>query len=177
MPDLVKINQYRTLAANVEFLEGSACTITEAYGLLKNMEFDDDPCAIKNYIKKRLFNSDLETIINCTILTIDPTSHALLQKAQPSSVAVERSFSVLSKLLRKDRNFDVKIIKKYMMLYYNKKPWKLYCVAFVKNITDRLLMYSTVAITTHFLYYTLIDTGTHNGSLSQDLTSCVALLH
>ena len=39
VPDLVKINQYRTLAANVEFLEGSACTITEAYGLLKNMQF------------------------------------------------------------------------------------------------------------------------------------------
>ena len=78
VPDLVKINQYRTLASNVEFLEGSACTITEAYGLLKNMQFDDDPCAIKNYIKKRLFNSDLETIINCTNLTIDPTSYALL---------------------------------------------------------------------------------------------------
>ena len=47
VPDLVKINQYRTLAANVEFLEGSACSITKAYGLLKNMQFDDDPCAIK----------------------------------------------------------------------------------------------------------------------------------
>ena len=41
VPDLVKINQYRTLAANVEFLEGIACTIIEAYGLLKNMQFDD----------------------------------------------------------------------------------------------------------------------------------------
>ena len=166
MPDLVKINQYRNQAANLEFLEGSACTITEAYELLKNMQFDDDPCAIKNYIKKRLSNSDLETIINCTNLTIDPTSYTLLQKAQPTSAAVERSFSMLSKLLRKDRNFDVKNVKKYMMLYYNKMSWQLYCVAFVKNIIDRLLMYSTVAITTHFLYYTLIDTGTHNGSLS-----------
>ena len=64
VPDLVKINQYRTLAANVEFLEGSVCTITEAYGLLKNMQFDDDACTIKNYIKKRLSNSDFETIIN-----------------------------------------------------------------------------------------------------------------
>ena len=27
VPDLVKINQYRTLAANVEFSEGSACTM------------------------------------------------------------------------------------------------------------------------------------------------------
>ena len=123
-PDLVKINQYRTLAANVEGrLEGSACTITEAYGLLKNMQFDDDPCAIKKYIKKLLSNSNLETIINCINLTIDPTSYALLQKAQPTSAAVDRSFSMLSKLLRKDRNFDIKIVKKYRILYYNKKSW------------------------------------------------------
>ena len=39
VPNLVKIYKYRTLAANVEFLEGSACTITKAYGLLKNMQF------------------------------------------------------------------------------------------------------------------------------------------
>ena len=118
--DLVKINQYWTLAANVEFLEGSACTITKAYGLLKNVQFDDDPCATKDYINKRLSNSDLETIINCTNLTIDPTNYALLQKAQPTCTAVERSFSMLNKLPRKDRNFDVKNVKKYMMLYYNK---------------------------------------------------------
>ena len=76
------------------------------------MQFDDDPCAIKNYIKKRLSNSDLETIINCTNLTIGPTSYALMQKSQPTSVAVERSFSMLSKLLKKDRDFDVKNVKK-----------------------------------------------------------------
>ena len=85
------------------------------------MLFDDDPCAIKDCIKKRLSNSDLEAIINCTNLTIDPTSYTLLQKAQPNSAAVERSFSMLSKLLKKDRNFDVKNLKKYMVLYYNKK--------------------------------------------------------
>ena len=87
---------------------------------MKKMQFDDDPRAIKDYIKKRLSNSDLETIINCTNFTIDPTSYALLQKAQPTS-AVERSFSMLSKLLRKDRNCEVKNVKKYVMLYYNKK--------------------------------------------------------
>ena len=41
--DLDCINQYWTLAANVEFLE----TMIEAYGLLKNMQFDNDPGAIK----------------------------------------------------------------------------------------------------------------------------------
>ena len=51
VPDLDKINQYQTLAANVVFLKGSACTITGAYRLMKNMQFDDDPCAIKDFIK------------------------------------------------------------------------------------------------------------------------------
>ena len=78
---------------------------------------------LKITLKKRLSNSDLETIINCTNLTIDSTSYALLQKTQPTSAAVERSFFTLSKLLRKDKNFDVKNVKKYMMLYYNKKSW------------------------------------------------------
>ena len=73
---------------------------------------------------------------------------------------------MLNKLLRKDRNFDVKNEKKYMMLYYKKTSLELYCVAFVKKIMDILLVYSTVAIATQFLYDTLIDTGTHNGSLS-----------
>ena len=69
-------------------------------------------------LKKRLFNSNLKTRIHHTNLTIDPTSYALLQKAQSTSAAVERSFSMLSKLLRKDRNFEVKNLKKYMILYY-----------------------------------------------------------
>ena len=121
VPDLVRINQYRILAANVELLEASDCTMTEAYELLKNMHFLDDPCSIQAYIKNRLFNTDLETILNCSNSAIAPTTYALLQNAQPTSAAVERSFSMLSKLLRKDRNFDVKKVKKYLLLYYNKE--------------------------------------------------------
>ena len=81
VPDLVRINQYRTLATNVEVLEASDCTMPEAYELLKNMHFLDDPCSIQAYIKKRLSNSDLEAITNCNILAIAPTTYALLQKA------------------------------------------------------------------------------------------------
>ena len=42
-PDLVHINQYRTLATNFELLEASDCRMTEVYELLKNMDFLDDP--------------------------------------------------------------------------------------------------------------------------------------
>ena len=59
--------------------------------------------------KKNVY--DLETIIFCTNLPIDPRSCAQLQKVQPTFAAVEKSFSMLSKLLRKDRNFDVKNVK------------------------------------------------------------------
>ena len=98
--------QYRTPATNVELLEASDYTMTEAYELLKNMHFLDDPCSIQAYIEKTTINSDLEAIINCTSLTIAPITYSLLQKAQPTFAAVERSLSMLNKLLRKDRNFD-----------------------------------------------------------------------
>ena len=57
LPDLVRINQYRTLAAIVEFLEASDCTMTEV--LLKTTQFHNDPYSIQAYIKKPLSNSDL----------------------------------------------------------------------------------------------------------------------
>ena len=107
--------------------------MTEAYKLLKNMHFLDDPSSIQAYIKKRLSNCDLEAVINCTNLAIAPTTYALFQKAQSTSTAVERSFSMLSKLLRKNRNFDIKNVKKYMLTYLNKQFWQLYFVMFTKK--------------------------------------------
>ena len=133
MPNLVFSNQYRTLATNVKLSEASNCAITEAYKLLKNMYFLDDRCSIQTCIKKRQSNSDLEAIINCTNLAIAPTIYALLQKAHPTYAAVERSFSLQSKLVRKDRNFDIKNIKKYMLLYCNKSFQQLYCLMFIKK--------------------------------------------
>ena len=117
VPDLVRINQYRTLATNVELLEASDCKMTEAYELLKNMYFLDDPCSIQAFIKKRLSNCDLEAKINCINLTNAPSTYERMQRAQPICAAVERSFSMLSKLLTKDRNFDIKNVKKYMEMY------------------------------------------------------------
>ena len=102
VPDLFRINQCRTLVVNVEPLQASDCTMTEAFELLKNMHFLDDPCSIPAYIKqKQLSISYLETIINCINVGAVPTTYAMLQKAPPTSAAVERSYSMLSKLLKK----------------------------------------------------------------------------
>ena len=64
------------------------------------MHLLDDLCSIQAHIKQRLSNADLEAIINCTNLTIAPTTYALLRKAQPTSAAIERSFSMSSKRMR-----------------------------------------------------------------------------
>ena len=117
-PDLVRIKQYRTLTTNVELLEASECTMTEAYEPLKNMHFLYDPCTIQAYIKKQLSNSDLEAIINCPNVAVASITYVLSPKAQPTSAAAEQS--TLSKLQRKNRNFDIKIVRKYMLMYFNK---------------------------------------------------------
>ena len=63
--------------------------MTEASELLKNMHILYDLLNSSfQYIKKRLSNSDLEAMINCTNLAIAPTTYALLQIAQPTSAAV-----------------------------------------------------------------------------------------
>ena len=75
--DLVRINRYWILAANVEFFQASDCTMIATYKLLKNMQFLDDPCSIQAYIKKQSSNFDLGAIINCINLIITLSTYAL----------------------------------------------------------------------------------------------------
>ena len=68
------------------------------------MHFLDDVSLIQAYVKKRQSNSDLEAIINCISLAIAPTT-CIFAKAQQTSAAVERSFSMLSKPTEKRQKF------------------------------------------------------------------------
>ena len=45
--------------------------------------------------------------------------YCLLQKCQPTTAAVERSFSMLNKLLAKDKIFLPKNVKRNMCVHYN----------------------------------------------------------
>jgi len=48
-------------------------------------------------------------------------------KAQPTTASVERSFSVLKKLLAKDRNFEAENVQHHMILHFNSSTWWLAC--------------------------------------------------
>lgn len=112
-------NCYSQLATAVERLENSSYTISEAFAFLQAMDFGVDPCDIGKYITKRLQSNDMSVIVNMGRTDISPTMYGLLQKCQPSSTSVERSFSMLSKLLAKDRNFKPENVKKHLMVHYN----------------------------------------------------------
>ena len=50
---------------------------------------------------------------------VAPAVYCLLQRCQPTTVAAERSFSKLNKLLAKDKNFLPKNVKHNMCVHYN----------------------------------------------------------
>ena len=74
-----------------------------------------------SYIKKRMMkNCDVDTIVRMKQHGVSPAVYAQLQCCQPTTAAVERSFSILGKLLSKDRHFLPENVGKYLSLYYNK---------------------------------------------------------
>ena len=95
----------------VEVIESSTYTIKQAYQDLKNLDFGEDHCNIKPYLEKRLKGSDAEVIVTLSRNQISPTLYGKLQHCQPTSASVERSFSMLGKLLTKGRNLMLRTLK------------------------------------------------------------------
>ena len=102
-------------------LESTSYTIKKAHIDLLNTNFKEDSCDIKSFSRKRVSGSVLEAIIGMNREGIFPSLYALQQKRQPTTASAERSFSLLGKLLSKDRHFNTKNIRHYMIVFYNKK--------------------------------------------------------
>ena len=103
----------------IQKIESSKHTIKEAHADISVLDLKD--CVgIGAYIKKRMLkNCDVENI-NLKQEDISPALCAELQCCPPTTVAVERSFSMLRKLLCKDRPFSLGNVEKYLCLYCNK---------------------------------------------------------
>ena len=59
-------------------------------------------------------NSDLTAIAKMSKANVSPALYAKLLKCQATSCSVERSFSMLGKLLAKDRHFAHETVWKYL---------------------------------------------------------------
>ena len=90
---------------------------------VQELDFGEDTCNINQYIKKRMQNNEISEIINMERQDISPAVYHMLQNSQPTSASVERSFTMLKKLLANDKNFKVKNVRHYMILRFNAFTW------------------------------------------------------
>lgn len=115
------IDNYAFVMKLVEKTLNSHYTILDAHNDLNNLKLENDPVNLQHYILKRFMKNSINTIINNTNNDLSPRAKNLLKKIPSTSVAVERSFSMLGKLLAKDRNFTSDNVKNYMIGYFNLK--------------------------------------------------------
>ena len=117
---LIQIERcYKGVAELVLELESSDCTIERAFKKTNSLDIGSDPCPIENYLEKRLKKNDIEIIITAERPDIAPATYAKLLNCQPTSASVERSFSMLDKMLAKDRNSNPQNVRNYITLHYN----------------------------------------------------------
>ena len=122
---LLKIKDpYECLVKLIEKMESAKYTIKEAVQAIQELYFGENTCNINQYIKKRMQDNHISEIINMERQDISPAVYHMLQNSQPTSASVERlSFSMLKKLLAKDRNFKAESMRYYMILLVNASTW------------------------------------------------------
>ena len=121
---LLKIkDQYECLVKLIGKMKSAKYTIKEAVQAIQELDFGEDTCNVNQYIRKRMQNNDISEVINMERQDISPAVYPMLQNSQPTSALIERSFSMLKKLLVKDRNFKVENVRHYMILHFNASTW------------------------------------------------------
>ena len=99
----------------IQKIESSKYTIKVAHADISAHDLKEDCVGIGAYIKKRMLkNCDVENFVNLKQEDISPALYSELQCCQPTTAAVERSFSMLGKLLRKDRPFSLENVGKIL---------------------------------------------------------------
>ena len=112
---------YIFFVENLDNFESSKYDIENGYRVLSELNIANDVVNIKQYINNRLKVNDIQDIVTLKNENISPACYVAYKKCPPTSISVERSFSMLKKILGKDRNFLPENVKKYMSLYYNSK--------------------------------------------------------
>ena len=107
---LVKIQRdYQVLPQLIKRMENSKYTSKAAYEDITKINLKEDCVKIGSYIRKRMEKiSDISNIVKLQEDGASPATYAQIQNCQPTSASVERSFSTLGKLLKKDKTISTK---------------------------------------------------------------------
>lgn len=118
---LVAIKQnYSNLESLIKRVQKTTYTIADADNDVNSLNFGTDPVHIKEYIAKRYAQNEIKNIVDMSKGEVSPDSYVRLQSAPATTASVERSFSMLKSLLKKERNFKLENIEEYMIIFYNK---------------------------------------------------------
>ena len=110
--DLASIKRdYSALPKLIKKFESNKCNIREAVADINSLDLREDTAGISVYLSKRMDkNLDLAAINEYT-KNVSPAVYTALQQYQPTSAAVERSFSMLLKMLARKELFARKYRK------------------------------------------------------------------
>ena len=120
--DLISIKScYEILIDVLDELESNRHDIYSIVKRLTALDFKNDPVGVKAYIIDRLLTNDILKITELKDESISPSIYHDLLRCPPTSIAVERSFSMLKKILVCGRNFRPENIEHYIIVYFNKE--------------------------------------------------------
>ena len=104
-------------------MKSAKYTIKEVVQAFRELYFEEGTCSINRCIQNRMYNKDISKIMNIQRPDISLVVCSLLQLFQPTTASLEKIFSMLQKLLSKDRKFEIKNMKKYMILHFSSCTW------------------------------------------------------
>ena len=114
---------YKNLNELIQRFEASTFTMSQPYAELLSINLQQDSAQIGSYLKRRLEkNTGLHAIIKMENQELRPALYADLQLCQPTTASVERSFSILTKMLRKVRPFLPGLNRSFLINSF----WKLF---------------------------------------------------
>jgi len=94
------------LVDEIKLAESEKYTVSHAYERAYKFDFGSDPTGVQLYMNHWFeLNNDLTAIAKMSKANVSPALYAKLLKCQATSCSVERSFSMLGKLLAKDQHF------------------------------------------------------------------------
>lgn len=99
------VENYSCLIEIIDCFEDNGYTIESPYKELQNINLKKDTIALKKYLFKKLNEDDTLSIINGENELISPFKLLKLRGNQPTSIAVERAFSIMKNILTDNRNF------------------------------------------------------------------------
>jgi hypothetical protein len=112
-------NNYNDLSNIIELACMESYKIKNVEKTLSEIDFKNDTYNIKEYLMKRINDNDIMLIINGKT-KYSPYYHSKILECPATTIIIERSFSMLQKVFTKDRHFNYKNLKKYMIVYFYK---------------------------------------------------------